>query len=249
MVFLPDVPKSEWGDPHNYSKWDNLELLTVGSVQLKPLVAKAFHVIGTLVEIFNAAGHLLYCNPNEHRPLPHYYRYAYLLACSAIELLGRCQEGISSVRASTLEFGLSIVDLEEVTVNIRENGKPAGYTYDVTKLVALRNLIAHGQGIATKRGHSVDVMLHVELLNHFPAKLSEAFDKYYHALFISPDPSLCKQLARAAVEPTLYSKHSGQIFRSAIEEAYNKIYKTNKKPSEVLCYKDWEVYNPKRDGG
>jgi hypothetical protein len=142
--------------------------------------------------------------------------------------------------ALTLREGFRIVGLERVGTGVEE--------YDLDKLVALRNLAAHGQGIASSRGSSIDVVLHVELLNGFPQRLAGAFDDYYLDLFSSPDPETRKNLARAGVEPVLYSGMSGQVFISAIKDAYDGICLPQRRPSEVLKHTDWQVYDPARAG-
>ncbi len=247
MSFPSDVSKSEWENEENWSKWNNAQVTKIGGVQLLPLEAKSLHVIGSLVEIFDAASYLLYCG-SKNKPYANYYGYAYLLACSAIELLGRCYNGTTNKIKPTLKQGLKIVDIEKVDVNVLRNGEWAIYEYNVTKLLALRNLIAHGQGVASAKRESQEVFFHVELLNSFPNKLTKAFDNYYENLFVSSNPPLRRQkLAKSAVEPVLYSNESGQVYRSPIELAYKHIYQPGKKPSQVLRHTDWEVYNPDRD--
>lgn len=204
------------------------------------------HVIGTLVRIFDSVGYLLYCGPRD-RPYADYYLYAYLLACTAIELLGRCQTGEADIRHSTLEHGLRNVRLETVTVNIQRNGQPSGYTFDKNRLSALRNLVAHGQGVASAHGQRQDVLVHIELLDSFPHKLIVAYDSYFEELFESTDPQMRKMLAAAAVDPVLYSSESGQIYVSPISYAYENMYRPGRKPSQVMKYTDWQVYNPGRD--
>jgi hypothetical protein len=245
VPFPTDVAQSIWL-AHNYALWKTPQVCEVESVMLEPLEAKALHVIGTLVQIFEAAGHLLYCDPEQARPYANYGRYVYLLACTAIELIGRCWNGKQNVYHSTLEAGLKVVDLQEVNVNIFVNGKHGQYTYDVSKLVALRNLIAHGQGIASANRRSELVTLHVELLDSFPGKLTKAFDDYYDHLFKSSNNHFRLKLAEAGVEPSLYSDHSGNIYQSPIKEAYKRVYKPNLKPSDVLGLQDWQIYNPSR---
>ncbi len=226
--------------------WNDVQVTEIDGVHLLPLEAKSLHVIGSSVQIFDAAGYLLYCGPKS-KPYAKYYRYAYLLACSAIELLGRCHNGVTNISTSTLKRGLKVVDIENVAVNVLRNGKWTTYNYDVTKLVALRNLIAHGQGVASADRATQQVFLHVELLDTFPNKLTRAFDDYYENLFVSSNPTFRQKLAVSAVEPVLYSNESGQVYSSPIELAYKQIYQPGEKPSQVLRYTDWQVYNPDRD--
>lgn len=245
MTFPTDTQNSEW-DQNNLHVWSVPQVTKLNDVQLLPLEAKALHVIGTLVRVFDSVSYLLYCGAMD-RPYANYYLYAYLLACTAIELLGRCQTGEANIGRSTLEPGLRNVGLDAVTVNIQRNGQTSGYIYDENKLSALRNLAAHGQGVASAHGQRQDVLLHVELLNSFPSKLMTAFDDYYKELFESPNPQMRRKLAAAAVEPVLYSNGSGQVFISSIRYAYENIYLPGKKPSQVLEHTDWQVYDPERD--
>lgn len=242
MPFPSDIPNRTW-DPGNLQKWSDPQVTTIGSVQLQPLEAKALHVIGTLVQIFDSVGYLLYCGPGG-RPYANYYLYAYLLACTAIELLGRCQSGETNIAASTLRTGLQNVGLDNVTVNVQRNGQVVGYTYNVVKLSALRNLASHGQAVASANRQSQDVFLHVELLDSFPSQLMQAYDSYYNDLFVSTNPSMRRMLAISAVEPVLYSQESGQVFISPIQKAYNEIYQAGVTPSQILTHTNWQVYNP-----
>jgi hypothetical protein len=241
MPFPSDVQEWEWGSKCDFLLWNQPQVVSLNGIQLAPLEAKALHVIGTLVEIFNTVSYLLYCG-SDGRPYANYYRYAYLVACTGIELLGRCRTGEGDIRASTLESGLKLVGLETVNVNIFKNGQPSVYTYDITKLSALRNLIAHGQAVASAKGQSQDVFLHVELLDSFPRKLAQAYDEYYDHLFTSPSPEWRKKLAAAKVDPVLYTEQSGNVYVKAIGTTYKEIYQPGKKPSEVLLRPDWQVY-------
>jgi hypothetical protein len=245
MTFPTDIQDSEWNQD-NLPLWRNSQVTNPAGAQLLSLEAKALHVIGTLAEIFNSVGYVLYCGVQK-RPYADYYLYAYLLACTAIELLGRCQTGERSITRSALRRGLQVVGLQTVTVNINRGGQPTGYVYDEDSLVALRNLVGHGQAVASANRQRQDVILHVELLDTFPEKLSIAFDRYYEDLFESNDPQMRRMLATAAVEPVLYSDESGQVYASPLKYAYEQIYQPGRKPSEVLVHTDWQVYNPERD--
>jgi len=245
MSFPSDIQDNEWNQD-NLKMWSNSQVTTLHGGQLLSLEAKSLHVIGTLTQIFDSVGYLLHCGPKT-RPYANYYLYAYLMACTAIELLGRCQTGVPDPARPTLEVGLKITGLEAINVNVPRNGVWTTYTYDTTKLVALRNLAAHGQAVATAGRRSQEVFLHVELLDSFPGKLMKAFDSYYEDLFKSSEPTKRKNLAVSAVEPVLYSDESGQVYVSPMKSAYEEIYQPGKKPSQVLKYTDWQVYNPERD--
>lgn len=245
MSFLNDIPDSNW-NRDNLIFWSDPDITNFNGVHLYPLEAKALHVIGTLVQIFNSVGYLLYCGKKQ-RPYADYYLYAYLLACTAIELIGRCRTGETSLSHSTLESGFTEVGITEIPVNILRNGVPSDYIYDVNQLIALRNLAAHGQGIATASRARQDVLLHVELLDSFPRRLMGAYDRYYEDLFESSNPTARSKLAISAVEPVLYSKESGQVYNSPHQKAYKEIYELGKKPSQVVVHTDWQVYNPDRD--
>jgi hypothetical protein len=245
MAFPSDVQNNEWNHD-NLQVWSDPQVTNLAGLQLAPLEAKALHVVGTLVQVFNSVGYVLYCG-QQGRPYADYYLYAYLLACTAIEFLGRCQDGEQSITRSTLRCGLENVGLQTVTVNVRRGGKPSAYVYNEDMLVALRNLAAHGQAVASAGGRRQKVILHVELLDSFPGKLAAAFDSYYTDLFQSAARQMRRMLALAAVEPVLYSDESGQVYVSPIKYAYKRIYQPGKQPSEVLMHTDWQVYNPERD--
>lgn len=244
MPFPNDILDSQWNQD-NLPFWNTHDVTNVNGISMHYLEAKALHVIGTLVQIFNSVGYLLYCG-NVQRPYTNYYLYAYLLTCTAIELIGRCRTGETSLSRSTLESGFNNIGITTITVNINRNGVPTGYTYNVNQLIALRNLAAHGQGVASARGRQ-DVLLHVELLDSFPGRLLGAYDRYYEDLFESSDPTARRMLAISAIEPVLYSNESGQIYISPLQKAYKEIYQAGKKPSQVVKHTDWQVYNPERD--
>ena len=245
MPVPTDIHDNEW-DQDSYQMWSDPQVTNLVGTQLLPLEAKALHVVGTLAQIFNSAGYVLYCGARE-RPYADYYLYAYLLACTAIELLGRCQTGEQSITRSTLRSGLRSVGLQTVTVNINRAGQPASYVYNEDRLVALRNLAGHGQAVASTGGQRQDVILYVELLDTFPERLTVAFDNYYEDLFESNDPEMQRRLATAAVEPVLYADESGQVYVSPLKYAYEEIYQPARKPSDVLVHTDWQVYKPERD--
>ena len=118
----------------------------------------------------------------------------------------------------------------------------------MSKLTALRNLVANGQAVASADRKRTEVILHVELLDSFPTKLIVALDDYYESLFLSHDPTMRGNLARAAVDPVLYAEDIGQIpYISPIKYAYARISEPGRKPSQVLRYTDWQLYNPTRD--
>jgi hypothetical protein len=240
-----DTQDADW-ESTNHGMWKELLkekdqnwLGEAKSASLTPLEAKALHVIGLLVQIFNAASHLL--RFGENRPYGDYYLHAYLLTCSAIELLARCQDGDSDLLDhpnATLERGFRAVGLDNIHVGLE------GYVYNPSKLVALRNMAAHGQGVASVRGQSVPIFLHVELLDNFPVRLAAAYDAYSKEIFKSPDPAARKNLAHSGVEPVHYSPTSGQVFQSPIKYAYERIYgpKGTSAPSGALQNRDWQVY-------
>src|SRR3990170_8748646 len=118
-VFPNDIPNSEW-NPDNLRMWSEPKIAGPYDLSLIPLQAKALHVVGTVVQIFNAAGHLLYAG-KDGRPYADYCLYTYMIACTAIELLGRCQTGEQCLPRPTLKEGLRIVGLDTVTVNVRRD--------------------------------------------------------------------------------------------------------------------------------
>lgn len=245
MPFPNDILDSQWTQD-NLPFWNHPDITNIAGISLHPLEAKALHVIGTLVQIFDSVSHLLYCG-NVQRPYANYYLYAYLLTCTAIELIGRCRTGETSLSRSTLRQGFTNLGITTITVNVNQNGVPTGYTYNVDKLMALRNLAAHGQGVASSTGRREDVILHVELLDSFPTYLLNAYDRYYEELFESTDNTARQLLAISAVEPVLYSNQSGQVYVSPLQKAYQEIYQTGRRPSQVVKLTDWQVYNPERD--
>ena len=245
--FPNDVSNGVW-NADNLTMWQDKNITGLVNGGLSPLEAKAWHAIGLLVRAFDAAGHLLYfVGPGGlSGPKANHYLHAYLVACSAIELLARCREGHedflgkgSSPGANeALMQGFRIVGLVNSNGTLATNEED--YTLD--KLVALRNLGAHGMGVASARGEPrPDVFLHIELLDNFPRHLAEAFDAYYRDLINSSERSARKNLARSGLQPVLYSERSGQAFISPIKYVYHNIVVPQRMPSEVLQYKDWQV--------
>ena len=221
-LFPPDVQSGDW-QSQNLAMWTDPKVVELAgvcpegnhhSIQLAPLEAKALHVLGLLVQTFNAAGHMLYFSGD--RPWGNFYLHAYLLACTAIELLARCKRGDRDLRHGAneaLREGFCIVGLERVGAGQIE--------YDENDLVALRNLAAHGQGLASVDGKSRAVFLHIELLNGFPEHLMAAFDHYYHQLCERSDSQARKMLAVCGVEPvSYYETQSGKAFIPPNQYAY-----------------------------
>jgi len=118
-----DVQSGDW-QSQNLAMWSDPEVVQFAgeypegnpySIQLAPLEAKALHILGLLVQTFNAAGHMLYVRGD--RPWGNFYLHAYLLACTAIELLARCTRGDPDLRYDAneaLKEGFRIVGLERV---------------------------------------------------------------------------------------------------------------------------------------
>jgi len=169
--FPDDVSESVWR-ASNLAMWQDSRITGLVGSGLSPLEAKAWHVIGLLVRAFDAAGHLLYFvrDGRLFGPKANHYLHAYLVACSAIELLARCREGHEDFlggRGSSspgtneaLRRGFRITDLVNDDDILSTNEED--YTLD--KLIALRNLAAHGMGVASARGRTrMDVFLHIEL--------------------------------------------------------------------------------------
>lgn len=239
-----DIHSGEW-DPENLVMWSDPQVVQLAgeypegnpySIQLAPLEAKALHVLGLLVQTFNAAGHMLYVRGD--RPWGNFYLHAYLLACTATELLARCKRGDRNLLRDAneaLKDGFRIVGLERVGAGEK--------VYDENDLVALRNLAAHGQGLASVDGRSRAVFLHIELLNGFPEHLMAAFDHYYRQLCERSDPQARKMLAVCGVEPvSYYETQPGNAFVPPNQYAYENIFIAQKVPSEVLRNTDWTVY-------
>jgi hypothetical protein len=240
----PDTQTGEW-ECANLAMWNDPHVVQLAgeypernpySIQLAPLEAKALHVFGLLLLTFDAAGHMLYFGSSG--PWANFYPPAYLLACTAVELLARCKRGDPDLRHGTneaLKDGFRIVGLERVGAG--------DMVYDEDDLVALRNLAAHGQGLASVGGKRRPVRLHIELLNGFPEHLTRAFDDYYNRLRDPSDPHARKTLARSGAEPvSYYDKRPRQAFVPPNQYAYENIFISQKMPGEVLRNTDWTVY-------
>ncbi len=242
MLMPQDVTPTDW-QPNNLAQWKDLLKTggrdTFGSqlrTPLEPLEAKALHVFGLLAQTFNAAGHLLHFG--REILFGDYYLHAFMLACSAIELLSRCNRGDKNLigkSSEALAKGLTYVGLVRISVGLD------GGVYTTDELVALRNLAAHGQGVASINWKTVQVFLHVELLDNFPTKLMQSFDRYYDEVFSSHNPDARKRLAVSGVEPVLYGEESVQVVRSPIRYAIERIYPQGR-PSKALKHKCWQVY-------
>lgn len=255
MPFPNDIPDSQWNQD-NLPLWNAPAVTNWNSIQLLSLEAKAWHAIGLLVRTFDAAGHLLYFVRDGEvlGPKADHYLHAYLIACSAIELLARCREGhedFIGARGSSspsvgeaLKQGFKITNLVTWHADEREHilsTNEEDYTLD--KLVALRNLAAHGMGVASVSGSTrLDVFLHIELLDNFPRHFGDAVDSYYRDLVDPLKHDVRKKLAKSGLQPVLYAERSGQAFISPVRYAYEHIVIPQKMPSDVLQYTDWQVY-------
>jgi hypothetical protein len=256
MISFPhDVSESGW-NRDNLTKWQDNKISDSIGCKLSPLEAKTWHAIGLLVRTFDAAGHLLYFvrDGQLSGPEPIHYLHAYLIACSAIELLARCKGGhedfiggrgsLSPTTNEALKQGFKLANL--VTWHA-DKGKHILSTneeqYTLDKLVALRNLAAHGMGVASISGKTrLDVFLHIELLDNFPRHLSDFFDASYRDLIDPSKYDVREKLAKSGLQPVLYAERPGQAFISPIRYAYEQIVSSQKMPSDVLQYTDWQVY-------
>jgi hypothetical protein len=210
-------------------------------LDLSPLEAKALHVMGLLMQNFEAAGHLLYFGGQKMGA--NYYLQAFLLACTDIELLAYCKNGREKLckdYGKALKSGFELVSLAPV-VETNHN------KYTVDDLVSLRNLAAHGQGVVCTDGEAQEVektFLDIELLDSFPGKLMVAFDRYYDDLFQSGKRRWRTNLANAGIRPVHYSNagRSGHAFWSPILYAYENLIVKDRPPSKALVTTDWQVY-------
>lgn len=238
MSFLipPDVSvKGDWNKP------EILDELKDSGITLEPIQAQALHVMGLLFLNFESAGHSL-CF--DCRLAANYYLQSYLLACTAIELLGRCKNGKNHRDPQVnLKRGIDEVGLSTVPTN---GQLPDGtyHTYTTDDLVALRNLAAHGQAVATVQRKHRDVILHIELLDSFPQKLLSAFAEFYEDLRNNKSDRVL--LADSGVEPVhYYYSGSGHAFLSPIKFAFRILkqhYEDSKDLETLLRYIDWQVY-------
>lgn len=206
-------------------------------VVLTPLEAKALHVMGLMLQNFEAAGHLLHFE--DQKMAANYYLQAFFLACTAIELLSYCKNGRENLlkdQNDGLKSGFQIVGLETIETNNK--------IYEVEDLIALRNLAAHGQGVASAEGAVKAVFLDVELLDKFPDKLMKAFDDYYKLLFESKQKRWRRNLAKAGIHPVHYvnPENSGRAFHLPIRYAYRNLIAVKRLPSQALITIDWQVY-------
>ncbi len=246
--FPNDVNNRVW-KPDNLTMWQDNRITGLVSDGLSSLEAKAWHAIGLLVRAFDAAGHLL-CFARDGElsdPKANHYLHTYLIACSAIELLARCREGHENFlgRGSSpganeaLKRGFRVVGLVDSNDTLVTNEED--YTLD--KLVALRNLGAHGMGVASVHGRiRLDVFLHIELLDNFAQHLADAFDAYYRDLIDPSEHSVRGNLARSGLQPVLYAERPGQAFISPMQYVYQNIVLPQRVPSDVLQHTDWQVY-------
>lgn len=255
-----DISDNEWGQ-ENLWLWsqdritnlNNYPQLQEGTrlkhLHITPLKAKAAHSIGLLVRTMNAASHLLYFEERENKgPWANYYLYAYLLSCSALELLGRIYRGDPDLQVNSntaLSHGFEVSGLVSQNANGELVLQTNEETYSLDHLVALRNLAAHGQGQASARRQVIrDLFLHIELLDHFGIRISQAIDVFYTSLCNPAEQTLRRQLALCGIEPVLYVgfDRPGQAFIEPIPFTYKNILEPGTSPSDQILNKDWQVY-------
>lgn len=176
-----------------------------------PFETKAIYVFGMVRHLIESAGWAL-----EHtRP---YSFPAYLLVCSAVELLGRC---VADVNEDPIKFQRGLVRGLEIMIetcphcgvtNIRGRHSKSswkadldhvvvsagGHDYTIGECKNLRNFMAHG--MASPKG---ELSLTPEFIGKFICAACRATDRYFEQLRV-PDPSeddLRLRLAKAEILP------------------------------------------------
>ena len=210
-----------------------------GNPNFYPLTIKAAYVVGVIHTICESVSILLK-EPNAKVTT---YLPAYGVFASAIELLGRCVRGNATTKKNStkdLTTGFKWIassffepykaDYESVPTNVVLI-QTSKYMYQISNLVALRHLAAHGQAASRniKDRHYEFGYIDYEILAQFPHLVASGLEKYWHEL--QRDENLCNRLAKAKIIAlrkwpvflswTLFEANSFGVYHS-IEEIFNR---------------------------
>ena len=174
-------------------EWRDLNKAVNGNPDFYPLTIKFGYVFGVIHDICDSVACLLADRQFAKRTS---YIPAYGLLASGVELLGRCVDGESNPRRSTLRAGLRwLADprfphYEQAPENKVLIGTSQG-DYTIEKLAHLRNFAAHGQ--ATSAFQTIDY----QILGQLRPLLRDGLEHYWARLIADDDP--CNRLALANV--------------------------------------------------
>jgi hypothetical protein len=187
----PTVSVQDW--QQQAQEWKDLNRKVNGNLGFYPLTIKFGYVLGVIHDICESVACLLHETQFARRTS---YIPAYGLFASGIELLGRCVDGESNPRKSTLRAGLRWLadprfpQYEQVPENTALISTSQG-DYTIDELAHLRNFAAHGQ--ATSAFQTVDY----QVISQLRPLLRDSLEHYWAKLTTDDDP--CNKLALANV--------------------------------------------------
>lgn len=194
------------------TEWQDAVAMLSSDVNITPYVAKCLYFIGTVRHIVDAASKLF---KNKYN-LP-----ALLLACSVIELLGRCIRGDAThYKGDAERLKVGFRKIIEVCFPYKEKNNQKIFTSDTMSysqkdLIALRNFGAHGFSGSDRQNLYIDRLFIGWLLGG----IGETLDSYFEELKVSD--SAAKNMARAGIDPLFVHGADGKRRPIHVEKIYN----------------------------
>lgn len=249
-MFIPDKlgkdkveVVGQWDAPEIVALWVNEPSSPT------PIQAKALYVFGLMLRNIFAAEKLL-THPDGNLYADFFFE-AYLMACTAIEVLGCCLRAGKADPQDNLKEGfnkfLKISDKEpaygEDPLVVNPSGsEKEGYSYTVDELVHFRNFVAHGRKLSGWEVSSHKTLhMHIEILDAFPRRFKQVLDEYHDELKSSKQAQ--KLLANAHIYPH-YLDDVGQnrLFMPPHYYAYKELVEKGQKPGDLITRPEWNVY-------
>ena len=191
--------------PNVTPEWQDTVSMLHG-ISLGPFIGKCLYVIGTIRHLMGAANKLFPTDGEDYD----YSLPAFILACSATELLGLCLLGHSKIKEGSatgrLNRGFKYIAKASLSKNPQELSLFNGEKYKIPQeLTNLRRFGVHG--IA---GSDTDLKISRELVGWLWGAIGNALDDYYDELK-QDKPKIREHMARAYVKPLIYEKRPTRI--------------------------------------
>lgn len=198
------------------SEWQDAVAMLPPDINITPYVAKCLYFVGTVRHVIDAASKLF---KNEYN-LP-----ALLLACSMVELLGRCILGDEThYKGDAKRLKIGFQKIIQVCFPDKEKNNQKIFTsattsYSQNDLRTLRNFGAHGFSGTDKQNLYIDRLFIGWLLG----AIGETLNIYFDELKASKDTA--KSMAKAGINPLFVQNADSKRRPIHVEKIYKFLSK------------------------